>query len=210
MPPRGRGGRSYWRGYYGRGRGRGYDGRRSHSRGRSIQRSQSQRGTNTAVPTATPRRAGSVPGPSPSQPPSTPWSQRSSQPPSTPGSTRRPTTAARTRTRGAASTTTGAAYRDQQIICAVTEARGIAATVGLAFVNLSTAEAVLCEIADNQTFVKTLHKLHVFDPSEVLVASTPQEQTSKFRQVLAANLSSASPINGIARKYWDESSSTLR
>jgi DNA mismatch repair protein MSH4 len=120
---------------------------------------------------------------------------------STLSNTRPPTSR---RTRAAASTTTGP-LRDQQIICALTESRGISPTVGLAFVNISTAEAVLCQIADNQTYVKTLHKLTVFDPSEILFASfAGGVQKSKLLQVLEGNLTGAAPVRAIHRKYWDE------
>lgn len=43
----------------------------------------------------------------------------------------------------------------QQIICAVNEGRGVSPTVGLAFINVSTGEAVLSQISDNQFYVKS-------------------------------------------------------
>ncbi len=48
---------------------------------------------------------------------------------------------------------------NQEIICAVSESRGISPTVGLAFVNLDTAEAVLSQICDSQTFVNIFESL---------------------------------------------------
>jgi len=73
----------------------------------------------------------------------------------------------------------------QNITCALIESRGIAATIGLCFVNLSTGkgsqvlfqytltntdkgECALSEICDSQQYVRTLHKLHVYDPTEVM------------------------------------------
>lgn len=47
----------------------------------------------------------------------------------------------------------------QDIICAVGESRGISPTVGLAFVNVSTSEAVLYQICDSQTYLKLSIKL---------------------------------------------------
>jgi DNA mismatch repair protein MSH4 len=113
-----------------------------------------------------------------------------------PGSTRHKT--------GTKTTSTGLAG-DQQIVCALTESRGISPTVGLAFVNLSTTEAVLCQIVDNQTYVKTLHKLHVFEPSEILIVSTSfAPSKSKLLQILEANLVVETTITALGRKFWDE------
>ena len=95
---------------------------------------------------------------------------------------------------------------DQQIICAITESRGISPTVGLAFVNLSTTEAVLCQIADNQTYVRTLHKLHVLEPSEIFIPNTAATPKSKLYQVLETNLDFDAPLTPLSRRYWDEAS----
>ena len=108
----------------------------------------------------------------------------------------------RTRTRTAASTLRG--HGDQQMICAITESRSISPTIGLAFVNISTTEAVLCQIADNQTYVRTLHKLTVFEPSEILIASTAlHPNKSKLYSIIETNLIDL-PITPIDRKYWAE------
>ena len=113
------------------------------------------------------------------------------------------TTTAGARTRAGASTIGPA--RDQHIVCALTESRGISPTVGMAFINLTTAEAVLCQISDNQTYVKTLHKLHVFDPSEILFPqATNALQKSKLQQILETSLDTGSPVFAVARKYWDK------
>ncbi|KAI9832412.1 MAG: hypothetical protein M1819_004401 [Sarea resinae] len=113
----------------------------------------------------------------------------------------RPTTSQRPRT--SASSIGG--ISSQQIICSVSESRGISPTVGLAFVNLSTAEAVLCQISDSQTYVRTLHKLGVFEPSEILIMSTAANPKSKLFSIIEGNLPDIS-IRPLDRKYWAESS----
>ena len=105
----------------------------------------------------------------------------------------------RTRPKTAASTFHG----DQQIICAITESRGISPTVGLAFVNVSTTEAILCQIVDNQTYVRTLHKLSVFDPTEILFPNTASNPKSKLFSIVETNLPQIA-ITPIDRKYWAE------
>ena len=113
----------------------------------------------------------------------------------------RPTTSRprTSRPRTAASTIGG----DQQILCAISESRGLSPIVGLAFVNLSTTEAVLCQISDNQTYVKTIHKLQCFDPTEILVMTTAAQPKSKLYSFIEGNLPYIR-INPIDRKYWTE------
>lgn len=93
----------------------------------------------------------------------------------------------------------------QQIVCAVSEARGISPTVGLAFINISTGEAVLSQICDNQFYVRTCHKIQVFEPTEILIVSTaaPPNQKSKMYSVIEEEIP-GSKIIALDRKYWSE------
>lgn len=75
--------------------------------------------------------------------------------------------------------------------------------MGLAFVNLSTTEAVLCQISDNQTYVKTVHKLSCLEPTEVLIMNTAAQPKSKLYSVIEGNLPHIR-ISPIDRKYWTE------
>jgi DNA mismatch repair protein MSH4 len=110
---------------------------------------------------------------------------------------------ARPRPRAATSTFGGSG--DQQIICAIIESRGISPTIGLAFINLSTTEAVLCQIADSQTYTRTLHKLHMLEPSEIIVSNTATGfSKSKLLQVLEKNLDFVCSITAVPRGYWEE------
>ena len=97
--------------------------------------------------------------------------------------------------------------RDQQIICATSESRGISPVVGLAFVNLTTTEVVFSQISDTQLFVRTMHKLWVFQPSEILFMTTAVQSQSKLYALVEANLSAHLPYSRIVpidRKYWSE------
>lgn len=98
-------------------------------------------------------------------------------------------------------TTTAASVAAQDIICAVSESRGVSSTVGLAFVNLATAETVLCQICDSQTYVKTIIKIGVFEPSEILFMNSAKE--SKLRYIIQENL--PDPIfTFLDRRWWSE------
>jgi DNA mismatch repair protein MSH4 len=115
---------------------------------------------------------------------------------------RRPSTGTGRRSRAGSTIGGGEA---QQIICAISEARGISPTVGLAFINISTGEAVISQICDNQFYARTLNKLQVFDPSEILIVSTsgPPNPKSKMYQVVEENILGARIIT-VDRKYWSE------
>lgn len=104
------------------------------------------------------------------------------------------------RPRTVASTLTG---REQQVICAISESRGISPVVGLAFVNLTTTEAVLCQISDNQTFTRTIHKLVVYEPTEILFMTTAAQPKSKLFSIVELNVRHPH-ITVIDRKYWSE------
>ncbi|TEY82963.1 hypothetical protein BOTCAL_0026g00260 [Botryotinia calthae] len=117
-------------------------------------------------------------------------------------STARPSTGRRSR----ASSILGGG-ESQQIICAISEGRGVSPTVGLAFVNISTGEAVLSQICDNQFYVKTLHKLQVFEPTQILIVSTsgPPNLKSKMYQIVEENILGARIVT-VDRRYWSETS----
>ncbi|KAL8687009.1 MAG: hypothetical protein Q9218_006697 [Villophora microphyllina] len=95
--------------------------------------------------------------------------------------------------------------REQQVICAISESRGISPVVGLAFVNLTTTEAVMCQILDNQTFTRTIHKLVVYEPTELLFMSTAAQPKSKLFSIVEHNIPHLR-ITVIDRKYWSETS----
>ena len=72
----------------------------------------------------------------------------------------------------------------QKIICAVSESRGVSPTVGLAFLNLDTCETVLCQISDSQTYVRTMQKIAIFGPSELLIVHTAAHPKSKLHAII--------------------------
>ena len=105
----------------------------------------------------------------------------------------------KTRPRTATSTIGGG---DQQIICAINESRGLSPIVGLAFINLSTTEAVLCQISDSQTYVQTVHKLTMFEPTEILFANTVAQPPTKLYSIINQEFRNYIRITTVDRKYW--------
>ena len=93
----------------------------------------------------------------------------------------------------------------QQIVCAISESRGISPTVGLSFLNLDTGEAVLSQISDSQTYVRTIQKLMVFAPSVILVVNTTANPKSKLFSIVEENIEEfESSIVLLDRRYWAE------
>lgn len=111
---------------------------------------------------------------------------------------------ARSRPKTPASTTVTSP--EHQYICAISESRGISPIVGLAFIDFTTTKAVLCQISDNKTFVRTMHKLYVYQPTEILLMSTAAQPKSQLYSTIEANLKSwlQSRLVILDRKYWSE------
>lgn len=67
--------------------------------------------------------------------------------------------------------------------------------------NLATAETVLCQICDSQTYVKTITKIAVFEPTEILFINTGKE--SKLFCILQENIPDPT-FTFVDRRYWSE------
>ncbi|OTB13611.1 hypothetical protein K445DRAFT_368435 [Daldinia sp. EC12] len=92
-----------------------------------------------------------------------------------------------------------------EIVCAVTEARGVSPTIGLAFINITTNEAILSQICDSQFYVKTIHKIQIHEPSTILIVNTafPPNPKSSLLAIIEEELSDTS-VEPLDRKYWSE------
>ncbi|CAB4399973.1 unnamed protein product [Rhizophagus irregularis] len=76
--------------------------------------------------------------------------------------------------------------------------------VGMCFIDLRTSECILSQIADSQTYVKTLHKLNLYNPVEIILSVTAIEPSkSKLCKILEDNMPMASIIP-IGRKYFND------
>ncbi|CAI6099570.1 unnamed protein product [Clonostachys chloroleuca] len=94
----------------------------------------------------------------------------------------------------------------QDIVCAISEARGVTPSVGIAFVNVSLGEVTLSQICDNQNYSKTIHKLQLMSPSNIIFPSTvcpPNRQSGLFQRV--KETMPAYQVDGFDRSAWSES-----
>ncbi|KAB5551011.1 DNA mismatch repair protein-like protein MutS [Coniochaeta sp. 2T2.1] len=93
-----------------------------------------------------------------------------------------------------------------EIICAVSEARGVTPSVGIAFVNIDTGEAILSQICDTQFYIKTTHQIAVYDPSRILMVSTtfPPNPVSTLNNIIATAFKGRATLVPLDRRYWSE------
>ncbi|EHK18134.1 uncharacterized protein TRIVIDRAFT_194557 [Trichoderma virens Gv29-8] len=120
--------------------------------------------------------------------------------------TSRPTTPSRRSRNGATPSILGQSD-SYDVVCAVSEARGVTPTVGIAMVNLSLGEVTLSQICDNQSYVKTIHKLQLACPSRIVFmpsACSPNEPSTFFS--LVQRLIPEAEISSHDRSAWSESS----
>ncbi|GBC10104.1 hypothetical protein RclHR1_09340003 [Rhizophagus clarus] len=93
---------------------------------------------------------------------------------------------------------------NHSFLVAMIEGRGVATEVGMCFIDLRTSECILSQIADSQTYVKTLHKLNLYNPVEIVLSVTAIEPSkSKLCKILEDNMSMVS-IVPIGRKYFND------
>ncbi|KAL0637754.1 MutS protein msh4 [Maublancomyces gigas] len=67
-----------------------------------------------------------------------------------------------------------------------------------------TGECVLSEICDSQTYVRTMHKLSVFDPTEILVPNTAVIPRKSTLLSITEHYLPGAVITQVPRKYYNE------
>ncbi|KAH9036606.1 muts domain V-domain-containing protein [Lactarius pseudohatsudake] len=119
---------------------------------------------------------------------------------------------------GTAQATTAATSRyEASFIISLLEGRGIAREVGIAALDRDTGRVMLIQLADCQTYVKTLHQMHLHYPALILVPDTflnpkagsgpssrnKPNSTSLLVQRLCDEFPGV-PVEPVLRKFWNE------
>ncbi|KAF9933441.1 MutS protein msh4 [Linnemannia zychae] len=92
----------------------------------------------------------------------------------------------------------------QHFVVAIVEGRGTGAEVGMCFCDIKTSEVILCQIADSQTYVRTLQKLNLYEPSEILVpAATADPVNSKLVNIIKETMPTSTIISTARRSFND-------
>ncbi|KUL87658.1 hypothetical protein ZTR_05885 [Talaromyces verruculosus] len=107
---------------------------------------------------------------------------------------------------GTRPTSSGTSIACQEVVCAISESRGVSPIIGLAFVNLSTSEAVLCQICDSNSYARTINKLAVFEPTELLFMNTASARQTILYDTIQNNIPDLI-ISSVDRRYWSDRAS---
>jgi hypothetical protein len=126
---------------------------------------------------------------------------------SVPGSAIRPISTAPSRASGRRSRAAShfSSGDTEPVVCALSEARGAAASVGIAIVKMGTGDVILSQICDSRFYSQTIHRLQVLEPTHVLfVASScppkPKSQLFSFVEEFVPGIK----ILSLERQYWSE------
>ncbi|KAK3612393.1 hypothetical protein CHS0354_031987 [Potamilus streckersoni] len=105
----------------------------------------------------------------------------------------------------ATSSTTPGDY-SASVVVAVVEGRGLArGEIGMASLDLKSPVLILSQFADTSTYVKTVTKIQILHPLEILFPNTACEagSTSKLFKVISDDFQNVS-ISTVQRKYFNE------
>ncbi|KAH7312576.1 muts domain V-domain-containing protein [Stachybotrys elegans] len=93
----------------------------------------------------------------------------------------------------------------QNVVCAVSEARGVSPSVGVAFVDVSHGDVVLSQICDTQSYIKTIHKIQIACPSRIIFMATacPPHRPSVL-YTLVNDMVETAQVLAFDRSAWSE------
>ncbi|KAF4509259.1 hypothetical protein G6O67_005534 [Ophiocordyceps sinensis] len=117
----------------------------------------------------------------------------------------RPSTASGRKSRATTTSSILGLGEQQNIVCALGESCGVTPSVGVAFVNISLGEATLSQICDNQSYVKTIHKIQMLSPSRIVFRSSacpPNNPSTLFS--LVQELVPEARCDALDRSAWSE------
>ncbi|PPQ98977.1 hypothetical protein CVT24_003473 [Panaeolus cyanescens] len=134
----------------------------------------------------------------------------------TAGQTSRPWTAQSRPTTARPQTAASTRYEGTYVI-AIVEGRGISREVGMAALDKDTGRVMLVQVADCQSYVKTLHQMHIHQPSLILVPDTffsasdaalaPSGKRASSTSLLIQLIGDEFPevdIEPVGRKNWND------
>ncbi|KAG7450886.1 uncharacterized protein BT62DRAFT_1046066 [Guyanagaster necrorhizus] len=113
--------------------------------------------------------------------------------------------------------TAASTRHDASYVIALLEGRGISREVGMAALDKDTGRVMLVQLADCQTYVKTLHQMHLHNPCLILVPDTflsasdasllPSGKRAPATSLLVEFIREefpSVPLEPMGRKYWNE------
>ncbi|KAF9482407.1 hypothetical protein BDN70DRAFT_853443 [Pholiota conissans] len=114
--------------------------------------------------------------------------------------------------------TAGSVRYEASYVVAVLEGRGVSREVGIAALDKDTGKVMLVQVADCQTYVKTLHQMHLHRPCLVLIPDTflstsdaalaPAGKRAVSTSLLVEYIREEFPgvqMEPVGRRYWNDS-----
>ncbi|GMM38326.1 MutS family protein [Saccharomycopsis crataegensis] len=87
-----------------------------------------------------------------------------------------------------------------KVLCSITESQALAPIVGIAFLFLATGELIVSCIKDSQTYIRTIHKIQVYSPTEIMIPTGLAQ--SNLMAILESNLSAEVKITLISKNQF--------
>ncbi|CCD26113.2 MutS family protein MSH4 NDAI_0G03360 [Naumovozyma dairenensis CBS 421] len=93
----------------------------------------------------------------------------------------------------------------ERILCCLYEIpKEVETRVGLCFLNYSTGKMILSDFMDSQIFIRTVHKIQIHQPTELLLPSSSlSPNVSKLATILKFNISETVKISEASSKFFD-------
>ncbi|KAI0028854.1 muts domain V-domain-containing protein [Vararia minispora EC-137] len=118
--------------------------------------------------------------------------------------------------------TSASSRYEVSFVIALIESRGIGREVGMACLDKDTGRVVLVQVADCQTYVKTMHQMHLHRPSLILIPDTfffagdtidakagkTQSATSLLVQCVQDEFPGAI-LEPVSRKFWNDEAALI-
>ncbi|KAF8168490.1 muts domain V-domain-containing protein [Crassisporium funariophilum] len=113
--------------------------------------------------------------------------------------------------------TAASVLHEGSYVIALLEGRGVSREVGIAALDKDTGKVMLVQVADCQTYVKSLHQMHLHNPCLVLIPDTflsasdaalaPSGKRSSSTSLLVEYIRDEFPgvqIEPVGRRYWND------
>ncbi|KAI8580090.1 hypothetical protein K450DRAFT_280310 [Umbelopsis ramanniana AG] len=96
-------------------------------------------------------------------------------------------------------------HQKNDCILAMAESRGVATEIGLCFINMHDNTCCISQIADTQTYVKTMHMIHVYNPNQIIVIDKNlEEPKSKLCKFMYESIQEDTKLVPVSRRLFND------
>ncbi|GME66555.1 unnamed protein product [[Candida] boidinii] len=90
-----------------------------------------------------------------------------------------------------------------RVICVISESTSIPPVVGICFVDISSTDMTITQLIDSPTYVRTIHKISVFGPTEIIVSNASKNfQGTHLVEILEENITESTKLISISQKHF--------